>query len=209
MRRLFAIIPAAGLSRRMGQPKLLLPLGSATVIAQVLRTLRIPEIVETYVVLRRDDEALRRAVAAEGAHIVQPEVPPPDMRTSIERGLAAIAEQYAPADDEGWLLSPADHPALDRSVLFRLIQQWRATAPRILVPLHQGRRGHPTLFAWSLAREVAGIPQNQGLNWLVRRHEAEIAECPCDSPAILQDMDTPADYERLRQTWRSDAAGEE
>src|SRR5262245_49320721 len=105
-RRIFAVIPAAGHSRRMGRPKLLLPLGGETVISLCLRTLRPPAIAGTLVVVRKDDEALSAAVSHEGAIVVQPEVDPPDMRTSVTHALREIQRRWAPLPDDGWLLSP-------------------------------------------------------------------------------------------------------
>jgi CTP:molybdopterin cytidylyltransferase MocA len=65
--RLFAVVPAAGHSRRMGQPKLLLPLRTSSVIARMIELLLRPEIAATVVVVRPDDEPLRAAVADGGA----------------------------------------------------------------------------------------------------------------------------------------------
>ncbi|MBM81350.1 MAG: hypothetical protein CMJ78_12275 [Planctomycetaceae bacterium] len=88
--RLFAVIPAAGLSRRMGQPKLLLPLGESTVITRLLETLRVPEVTDIVIVMRRGDQDLFNEVQESGATIVQPDVDPPDMRDSVEHAIEAI-----------------------------------------------------------------------------------------------------------------------
>src|SRR5260370_3045670 len=93
MQRIFAIVPAAGHSRRMGRPKLLLPLGASTVIARMLAVLARPEIEATLVVVRPGDEPLRAAVAACGAIPLQPAVPPPEMRDSVEYALRHIELQ--------------------------------------------------------------------------------------------------------------------
>ena len=61
---LFAIVPAAGLSRRMGQPKLVMDLGGKTVIERLLTTLSHPAVDETIVVIRRGDDGLARAIAS-------------------------------------------------------------------------------------------------------------------------------------------------
>ena len=61
-RRIFAVIPAAGHSRRMGEPKLLLPAGDGTVISLFLGALAVPEITETVIVIRKDDVRLKHAV---------------------------------------------------------------------------------------------------------------------------------------------------
>lgn len=198
-RRLFAIIPAAGHSRRMGRAKLLLPLGSGTVIGRLLSVLKRPEISDTLVVLRAADEPLRAAVVAGGARPIQPEVDPPDMRQSVAAALTDLAHTDRPEDDDGWLLVPADHPLLDPRVMDQLLARWQDEACRMLVPTHAGRRGHPTLFRWSFAREVAGLPANAGLNRLLQQHAACITELPVDSPSVITDLDTPEDYERLLQ----------
>lgn len=195
--RLFAVVPAAGLSRRMGRPKLHLPVGSSTVIARMLAALRQPHVAATLVVVRPDDEALRAAAAACGAIVVQPETPPAEMRQSVEYALGEIERRFAPDSRDGWLLAPADHPLLDRVVLESIITAWRAAPEKIAVPVHQGRRGHPTIFPYRMAAEVFRLPADQGLNRLLQIHAADVAQIETPSPAVLTDLDTPEDYARL------------
>jgi molybdenum cofactor cytidylyltransferase len=201
-RKLFAVIPAAGWSRRMGQPKLLLPLGEKTVIARLLETLDRPQIRCRAVVVRKADEALLQEVAKARGLAIQPEVDPPEMRTSVELALSAIREQYTPRPCDGWLLVPADHPVLSVNVIDQLIAAWQKTSAQILVPTCQNRRGHPTVFSWTLSEEVSQIPADMGLNWLVRHSGAGVQEIPVEDPAIFTDLDTPADYESLQRTFR-------
>jgi molybdenum cofactor cytidylyltransferase len=197
-RRLFAIVPAAGHSRRMGRPKLLLPLGTGTIISRMLTVLRRPEISETLVVIRPDDEPLRAAVSACGATVLQPAFPPPEMRQSVEFALREIERRYAPQENDAWLLVPADHPLLDAAVLDELLVAWRASPGKIVVPVHQGRRGHPTVFPYSLAAEVFELPADQGLNRLLQIHAADIVQIEVASPGVVIDLDTPEDYARLQ-----------
>ncbi|MDG2360467.1 MAG: NTP transferase domain-containing protein, partial [Planctomycetaceae bacterium] len=63
---LFAIVPAAGRSRRMGQPKLVMDLGGKTVIERLLTTLSLLSVDETVVVFRRGDEELTNVIKALG-----------------------------------------------------------------------------------------------------------------------------------------------
>jgi len=113
-----AIVPAAGRSRRMGQPKLLLKLGEKTVIARVVETLREAGISKIVVVVRLDDTALAEEVERAGADLVQPEAAPPDMRASVEVAMATLQKQAE--DWDGWMLIRADHPTLDSSVVRQL-----------------------------------------------------------------------------------------
>src|SRR5262245_18262044 len=196
--RLFAIVPAAGRSRRMGQPKLLLPLGHGSVISRMLGILVRPAMAATIVVVRKDDEPLQSAATACGATVLQPDEPPPEMRQSVELALRFIAQQFSPRPDDGWFLAPADHPLLDPVVIEKLIAAWREQPARILVPAHRGQRGHPTRFPFALVGEVFTMPPGQGLNRLVAAHVADVREIEVDSAAVIADLDTPEDYERLR-----------
>ena len=203
-RRLFAVIPAAGFSRRMGQPKLLLPLGAKTVIACLLDILDRPDVIERIVVLRRDDEALLAEVTSAKATLLQPENNPPDMRSSVQYALEEIQRRYSPGPDEGWMLIPADHPVLEAEVLDSLIDCWQQSDDLILVPTYQQQRGHPTFFRWKLASEVFSLPAEKGLNALLKSHADEIAEFQVDHSAVLADLDTPEDYQELCDRWNED-----
>ena len=197
--RLFAVIPAAGVSRRMGQPKLLLQLAGKTVLARLLEALSFVGVEDRVVVLRNDDEALCAEATAAGASVVQPPVPPPDMRQSTEYALEYIEQRHSPAPDDGWLLLPADHPVLARSVIETLIERWNRQSDLILVPTCQGRRGHPAFFRWRLIEEIRRIPRGAGLNQLLKSHRDAVTELPVEDDAVLLDLDTPADYEKLRR----------
>lgn len=199
---LFAIIPAAGLSRRMGQPKLLMELAGKTVIEWLLIALDHPAITETIVVFRRNDADLADALAAlpfTNLNQVQPQLDPPDMRASVEFGLADVRSRHAPRPDDGWLLIPADHPVHDAGVLDELIQAWQTTDADILIPQHDGKSGHPTFFKWSLTAQIADIPANRGLNWLQTKSDIRVRNVSVASDSILLDLDTPEDYEHLQR----------
>jgi molybdenum cofactor cytidylyltransferase len=183
----------------MGRPKLLLPWDGTTVIAQMLAVLRRTEITETIVVVRPDDEPLRASVTACGATALQPAVAPGEMRQSVEYALRDLQQRWAPSPDDGWLLIPADHPLLDSAELEQILAAWKLSPGKIVVPVHDGKRGHPTILPFSLATEVFQLPADQGLNRLVRGHAGEVIEIESVSPSVLIDLDTPEDYARLQQ----------
>jgi molybdenum cofactor cytidylyltransferase len=193
----YAVIPAAGHSRRMGRPKLLLPLGDRTVMARLLAALDVPGIDARVVVVRKSDTELRDEVMRCGATVVSPDVDPPDMRSSVEAALAWIRDAFHPADDDAWLLAPADHPVLDRDMVAGLVATFAALHPRFLVPIFEGQRGHPLIARWDTVQDVFSLPHDVGLNHLLRSHAADVGELPANNAAVLCDLDTPDDYERL------------
>ena len=102
-----------------------------------------------------------------------------------------------------WLLIPADHPVVEAAVITILLDAAARNPGAIIVPTYAGRRGHPTVFAWKHALAERTIPADEGFNWIVKRHEAEVVEIAVDTASVLLDLDTPADYERLRREWKS------
>lgn len=204
-RFLYAVVPAAGWSRRMGRPKLLLPLGEKSVITRLLEALDHPQIRCRAVVQRRDDAELFKEVRESGAWAIRPESDPAEMRQSVEIALSAIAERFSPKPEDGWLLVPADHPVLSPQVVAKMVAAWQSTPAEILVPSQGNRRGHPTIFSWELSKRVYDIPPDSGLNWLVRSAETTIEEVPIDDPAIFTDLDTPADYEALKRSFGNES----
>lgn len=194
----FAIIPAAGLSRRMGQPKLALPLGGRTILECVVEAVRTGGVADVLVVLGPASAFLQHLAEMSGAqvHVLAEETP--DMRATVEAGLARLAEQFVPRIDDAWLLLPADHPTLASDVIQALLAA-AETQPQhsIFVPTHGGQRGHPTLLRWPHAEALRALPPDRGINAYIRAHAGETMELPWPSSDVLLDLDTPEDYRKL------------
>jgi molybdenum cofactor cytidylyltransferase len=191
----FAIVPAAGHSRRMGRPKLLLPVAGSTVIETVIAAWQQGGVEQVVIVCRGDDQALIDLCRSAQALVVCPDAPPPNMKDSVSSALREIEARFQPGSDAAWLLAPADLPHLAASVIRKLVAEHDPRHPRILVPSHAGRRGHPVLFPWSLAEEVHRLGDDQGVNVLLQRHP--VTEIDAGAEGLPRDLDTPEDYEQL------------
>ena len=190
-----AVIPAAGLSTRMGRPKLILPVGNVPLMARVVAAFRDGGAGRVVVVVAPIDTpgSLEIAEVAEGrgAEVVVAPRPPLDMRASIELGLAALGRSPVP---RSVLLAPGDSPGLDAALVARVIRVSAEVPGRIVVPRHDGRRGHPILLPWGLAMRIPGLPAGVGVNALLAEHPGEIEAIDVDDPGVLADLDTPEDY---------------
>jgi molybdenum cofactor cytidylyltransferase len=178
----------------MGQDKLLLPWGDTTVIESLLASWRASGVDEIVVVMRQDQTELRSLCG--NATIVTPELPPPEMKDSVLAALNCIRENFSPVEGDVWLLAPADMPQLDPAVIKRVMAAHDPASPAIIVPTSDGKRGHPVLFPWAYASEVASLPEREGVNVLLEKFP--VRELICGSRKIHGDLDTPEDYHRLR-----------
>jgi CTP:molybdopterin cytidylyltransferase MocA len=198
--RVFALVPAAGQSSRMGRPKLLLPLGGRTVIEHVIAAFRAAGVERVLVVVPPGQPELAEVTGHAGADVLLLEAQTTDMRATVEHGLAWLEEQHRPTPDDGWLLAPADHPTLSAPVVRLLLGAWARPAGRsILIPTCGGKRGHPALIGWDHVPAIRAWPGGKGLNDYLRGQLAETELVETGDEAVLLDLDTPADYERLRQ----------
>jgi molybdenum cofactor cytidylyltransferase len=178
----------------MGRPKLILPVGGEPLIARLVAALRAGGTGRVVVVAPVAEApgapTLIAEARARGAEVVVPEEPPPDMRASIELGLARLARGPAPL---GVFLAPGDSPGTTTELVGRLVERYRADPTRIVVPGHAGRRGHPVLLPWILTAEIPGLPPGVGANALLKAHADRVVIIEAD-PSAVADLDTPADY---------------
>jgi len=200
---LHAVVPAAGASRRMGRPKLLLPWGSrgGTVVGAVVEALAAGGAGRVALVVGPPADEVAVELAAwgrrNGLTVAGNPNPERGMLSSILCGVAALGG----ADDlqrrnTALLITPADLPALAPSTVAAVAAAVR-TGARLAVPLHRGRRGHPLGIASSLLPEIARLELSAGLRQLVDRHVDAVVEVPVDDPGAVRDVDTPEDYRRL------------
>ncbi len=80
-----------------------------------------------------------------------------------------------------------------------MISAWRLSRRGILVPVWEGRRGHPVLISAGYREEILTRFDAEGLRGLLRAHPNDIEEVASTDSSILDDLDTPADYERERE----------
>jgi molybdenum cofactor cytidylyltransferase len=195
---IFAVVPAAGLSSRMGRPKLSLPLGGRTVVECVVAALRQGGVDEVLVVVGPTDPGLAALAKGAGASVLRLPDVTADMRATVEMGLHLLEERFHPRPDDAWLLAPADHPALDAEVVRRLLAAYAARPSQsIIIAVHERRRGHPILIAWRHVSDIRAHPSGKGINDYLRLQQEQIMEVPAPSAAVLWDLDTPDDYERF------------
>jgi molybdenum cofactor cytidylyltransferase len=190
----FAIIPAAGHSRRMGQSKLLLPWGDATIIDRVLQAWTTSRVTKVVVVMRRDDVDLWQACERWPVSVITPQRDPEDMKESIQVGLKHLAEVVSPNREDRCFVAPADLPTLTAEIIDALIATETANES-IIVPRFGQRSGHPALLPWSLTGKIFELAENEGVNRIVDQNDK--THVLFSAEKLVTDVDTPEQYQQL------------
>jgi molybdenum cofactor cytidylyltransferase len=185
-----AIVPAAGKSERMGRCKLTLRIGKLTVIEHVVGALQKGG-ADPVVVVTGSREVQRIAESA-GAVVVWLTTPTSSMRATVERGLDWLEFDRHPTDEDAWLLMPGDYPNITAEPIQTLCEQFRGQSSKsILVPVHNGSRGHPILIPWPHVVGIRALPAGSGIDDYVKC--SIVVEIPVSTEDILHDVDTPMD----------------
>jgi len=195
--RISAILLAAGESRRMGQPKLLLPWGSSSVLGQAVAAFAEAGIQEILVVTgaaRQEVEALAVSLARDYPvrTVFNPEYARGGMLGSIRCGIGALDRQPRAA-----LIGLGDQPQVRSDTVQRICRAFVKSGSSLVVPSFGGRRGHPWLAARPLWEEMLSLPASATARQFIAAHAAEVTYVPADE-SVLQDLDTPEDYAARR-----------
>jgi len=179
-----AVILAAGKSVRMGQQKMLMPWGNTTVLGKVIETLQTAGVEDIRLVTN----------SATAAQITNHQLPITlnnngEMLESIQLGLQAQKPSA-----EATLICLGDQPQVEEESVRKVCEGFRQNRSRIVVPSHQMRRGHPWLIAREFWDEILKLRAPESMRDFLNKHGDIIFYVECDSPKILQDIDTPADY---------------
>lgn len=199
-----AIILAAGESTRMGTLKQVLPWGEATVIeASVDAACDAPGIGQVVTVLGHEADRVRAVLDKKSRPKLSLALNPDyklGMFSSVKVGIASLDPGI-----EAFFIASGDQPEIRREEYDKIIEIFRGQRqPRdIVIPVYQGRGGHPTLFRASLCSEILGMPYDgNGLRDVIRKHEAKVVRVNMEHPGIIHDLDTKEDY-RQAMTRRS------
>jgi molybdenum cofactor cytidylyltransferase len=188
---IWAIILAAGESKRMGEPKMLLPFGGKTIIEAVTESVVSSEVEGSLVVVGAERERIEEKIKDYGIKIVFN----PDFRSgmlsSVQCGFKAVPEGIRAV-----LVVLGDQPRISSGIINQLIEASKKTGKGIVLPVFEGERGHPVIIDMKYREEVENLRPDIGLRGTVYSHPEDILEVEVDTASILKDIDDAADYKR-------------
>lgn len=192
-----AIVLAAGLSRRMGQAKLLMPVGGRAIIRYVVESVLAGGVDSVWVVTGPDVEPIEAALAGFEVQIVVNPAPEEGQAGSVRTGIAAL-----PPSVEAVLIALGDQPALAPSIIPALLAARRASPKLIVAPRYRDGQGNPVLFKREIFPELLRLTGDLGARPIIQKEPARVEWVDLDLP-MPPDVDTPNDYERIRANLRA------
>lgn len=198
MKNLIPVILAAGESRRMKSPKPYMPIGGKTFLEKIANDIREAGIsARVVIVFNESHKELINKVRLPDFMLI------PNGRQELGQIYSLqLALAHLPLKCSGALVCLTDHPFVC-SDTYRQITAAHMIAPKkIIIPLCQGRRGHPAIFPQHLFSEILALSpaQEGGMRNILQIHSDLILEIPTEDEGILADLDTPEDLARHNLT---------
>jgi molybdenum cofactor cytidylyltransferase len=189
MKEIWAIILAAGESKRMGLPKMLLKFDGITMIEKVIENVKLADLGNAIVVLGSGSEEIKELVEKASFRHCYNENFSEGMLSSVKCGFRDLPENVAAA-----LVFQGDQPFISPAVIRSLINAYLSSAKGIVIPVYNNKRGHPLLVDGKYRNNIELLDPEKGLRELARCFSDDVLEVQSDEPGILRDFDTYEDY---------------
>ncbi len=193
MRKIGAVILAAGESSRFGRPKQLIQFRGKSLVRRMVHAARKARCSPTVAVIGSDREEVERELKAVGAIIVENENWRLGIGTSIRAGMRRLIDK-APTL-EAIVLLVCDQPFVDARTIARLITLQEKTKRAIVASRYANTLGVPALFDRSCFQELLALDNPTGAKTVILSNRERVAEFPFPEGKI--DIDTLGDYEKL------------
>jgi molybdenum cofactor cytidylyltransferase len=189
MGALWSIILAAGESKRMGSPKMLLPYKETTILENVVTNVLSSETDNIMVVLGAYYDSVKARIINMPVSHCYNEDYKQGMLSSVKCGFRNL-----PRDIDAVLIFQGDQPMISPEAINSVIKGFRSSDKGIVIPVHNDRRGHPLLVDIKYRDELENLDSNDGLRSLSYLFSEDVLEIRIEDPGILRDIDTQDEY---------------
>jgi molybdenum cofactor cytidylyltransferase len=189
--RVWIIILAAGYSRRIGLPKILLPYRDGSLVRHVAKKAAQVQSAGVMVVANAEMPEVQHHLWDLPVCLVWNERAHLGMSTSLVKGVENL-----PDDASAVLILLADQPEIEQFVIERVIDAYARSSAAIIQAAYSGKPGHPVLFDRKWFPHLLRITGDQGAKQLIQSSGDE-RHCVDVSLPPLEDIDTWEDYARV------------
>jgi molybdenum cofactor cytidylyltransferase len=193
--RVGAVIVAAGLSRRMGDFKPMLPLGQSSVIRNIINTFQQVGVHPIVVVTGYRGTMLAMHISDLNVDVVHnADYYKSDMFVSAKLGFRHLVTKC-----DRVFFTPVDIPLFTEKTLQELMNLQN----QIICPRMHGKKGHPILLRQSVVRNILAYQGSMGLKGALAHYGYKVEQIDVHDEGILFDMDTIEQYQYILQMYRS------
>ena len=189
--RICALVLAAGRSSRFGESKMLATLEGKALIRHAVEN-ALEHVENVCVVLGREAQSVKAALEDLPLEFIENPSFASGMSSSIKAGIQALE----PTHFEAALILLGDQPRVPHAVFRTLLEEYRRSSATIVVPIFQGVRGHPALFAREIWPELLVLEGDSGGKSVIERDTARVQRVQFDFP-VPEDVDTREDLKKL------------
>lgn len=189
MSEIWAVILAAGESKRMGTPKMLLPFNGSTMIRNVIQNVSESDISKIMVVLGAHKEKISMEIEKLPVRTCFNDDFRQGMLTSVKCGVRNL-----PSGFDAVLVFQGDQPLIRPATINKIINSYTSSNKSLAIPVYKNRRGHPLLVDKKYTIDIEKISPDKGLNTLAEQYSHDVLEVETDDPGILRDFDTYEEY---------------
>ena len=184
-----ALVVAAGMSKRMGEFKPMLSIGSISVAQRVIATLSQAGVSKIVMVTGYNATMLERHLSGNGIIFLRND----DYETTQMFDSVKIGLRYLQDKCDKVLFTPVDVPLFTARTVKTILD---SSAP-LAVPMCEGKQGHPILIANELIPEILRDSGEMGLKGAMDRCSVPLKRIVVDDPGTIHDADTPEDFSLL------------
>lgn len=180
----------------MGKTKQLLPFGENTLLGQVIQNAGESALHEIIVVLGHCAEKIEQAIDLSSTKIIRNTAYSKGQSTSLIKGLENVSSI---CDAAIFLLG--DQPLVTAAIINKLIDAFETSNAPIVIPYCNGKRGNPVIIARPLFHRLKSLSADTGARALFDEFKRSILKVSIPDEAILVDVDTIDDYEKLKKNF--------
>jgi len=192
---LAAVILSGGASQRMGSPKALLPFQGRPFLEHLLDVTRHPKIGVRRVVLGVHAEPIAKAIHLPADEVVINADWEKGQLSSIQAALKSLPDGL-----EGMVLCLVDHPLISANLIGDLIATFYSSNAPIVLPVFEGRRGHPVIFSSKVFPELLAAPLDVGARAVVWAHRTQLCQFPTNEEGCVLNLNDPETFARVTRS---------
>jgi molybdenum cofactor cytidylyltransferase len=167
--------------------KLVAPFDGRAMVRVVVDELEGSSVRPVVVVTGHEAGRVEKALAGTDVRLVHNPEYRQGLSGSIRAGLTALPESVQAA-----VICLGDMPLVTSVHVDKLVAAFDSAEGReICVPVFEGKRGNPVLFARRFFEEITAVRGDVGARHLIGEYEEYVCEVAMDDRAVLVDVDSP------------------